>query len=153
MENLGKRIIGFHTGRGGRFFNGGHTVCIGETNINKHINDLFIRFENEYELRKLIGKRENINNFINQNGIELFAERIKFNLGKQIYVDSNGNSVGLDVENNGTGTIDEDGIYDTTSCGFLENLSDNELQLILEYTGYIDSQIIDYCKEKLEIIA
>lgn len=152
MGNIEKRIIGFHTGRGGRFYNGGHTVCIGETNINNFTNDLFDRYENEFELRKLIGKRNNLNNLADEN-IELLAERLKFNLGKKVWFDCNGNSVGLDFENEGIGTIDNDGIYDTLSCKYLEDLSDSEFKLVLEFQGYIDSEIINFCKEKLEIFA
>ena len=153
MEKIEKRIIGFHTGRGGRFYNGGHTVCIGETNINNFTNDLFDRYENEFELRKLIGKRPSLIHFAENNGIESLAIRLRFNLGKKVWFDCNGNRVGLDVENEGIGTIDNDGIYDTLSCKYLEDLSDSELKLILEFQGYINSEIINFCKEKLEIIA
>jgi hypothetical protein len=152
MEKIEKRIIGFHTGRGGRFYNGGHTVCIGETNINNFTNDLFDRYENEFELRKLIGKRNNLNNLADEN-IELLAGKLNFNLGKKVWFDCNSNPVGLDVNNEGIGTIDNDGIYDTLSCKYLEDLSDTELKLILEFQGYIDSEIINFCKEKLEIFA
>jgi len=43
-----KKIVAFHIGRGGRYYNAGHLSYIGEYEISHFINDLFIQENGEY---------------------------------------------------------------------------------------------------------
>ncbi len=160
-----KIIVAFHIGRGGRFHNAGHKSFVGEKNINEFTYNLFVAFENIHEVSIRIKNNsilsrneEHIFNLINDNN---FSELSKFgitekDLGKKIYVDNNGNAVGLDVENDGTGCMDEDGQYDTTYCCFLEDLSEGEIDLIInsneykstELTAFLEETSITLCQKK-----
>jgi hypothetical protein len=122
MENIGQKIVGFHTGRGGRFYNAGHITFIGECKI----------------------------------GDFSFFEKLGFKLGEKQYFDCGGKAVGLtekEVET-GVGVIDNDGEYDTTVCLKLEDCSENQLKMIVEWResngGYLNEDILNYAKEKLE---
>ena len=60
-------IVYFHTGRGGRFYNGGHTTFCGCKNIYEVLqmndsgkNTSFLIYENEYEIRRKIKEKENL---------------------------------------------------------------------------------------------
>lgn len=136
MSTINKTIVAFHVGRGGRFNNQGFTKFIGDKNINEFTDKLFDAFENEQEVCKKIEGKPKLTalfDVIRENEDPKDIEFFKIHgldLGKKVYVDSNRNKVGLDVENDGTGTIDIDGEYDTTYAKYLKDCSEQELLLI-----------------------
>lgn len=152
-------IVAFHIGRGGQFWNAGHVSFIGEKKIGEFTGDLFETYENANEIAKKIGARENLNDVFekaiygNQNAID-FINKIGLDLGQKVYVDGGGNEVGLTEaeEVSGIGRIDIDGQYNTTYTRYLSDCSDQELRLIAEYHGYVDSNIRDYAKEQSGIV-
>lgn len=160
MKNLentaGKEIVAFQIGRGGKFNNAGHTTFNGVSKIGNFTNNLFLKYENEGEIYKLLYNR-NLDNLrtkleecVDNENVSFF-EKLGLKLGNKIYFDHNGNEVGL-TENeceSGIGKIDIDGIYDTVYTQLLENCEDWELQQILDHSGWINQQILDYCNEKL----
>lgn len=148
------RIVAFHIGRGGRFNNQGFLRFIGEKKIGEFIDHLFERHEGLGKLRDAIGDRENIvekfEDCIGNNDFTFF-EKLGFDLGEKVYFDCNGNEVGLseaDVQS-GIGFINEDNDYDSTYTCYLKDCGSEELKLILNYSGWVDSDILDYCKENL----
>jgi hypothetical protein len=151
-------ILAFHIGRGGHFNNQGHLTFIGENKIGKYTDDLFLTFENAYEVGKKIDGRENLSRKLEQaikgdNDAVAFFEKIGLPLGEKVYQDGSGALVGLsekDVET-GIGRIDIDGPYDTTYTCLLSNCDERELQAILDYNNWVDDSITDYAKEQLGI--
>lgn len=66
----------------------------------------------------------------------MFIEHLFTNTEETQYTDSNGKEVGLPVDNDGTGTIDIDGDYDTSYAIRVSEIGDNELQAIIKTDGY-----------------
>lgn len=156
-------IVAFHIGRGGRFNNQGFRSFIGEEKIGKFTDDLFIRHENLTAFKDRFGFdrtfTENQKCIIDLATDEAYDElEQKFGitaemLGELHYYDGSGHDTGL-TENErlaGVGRISIDGDYDTTYTCYLSDCSENELQLIADYTGYVDSNIRDYAKDQLGI--
>jgi len=100
-ENQNQTIVAFHVGRGGRYWNPGHVSFLGEKKIREFTGNLFLSEEEEEETEK-------------------------------VFLDGNGNSVGLTIQEceNGIGTINIDGGYDTTYTCYLSDCSDEELEII-----------------------
>lgn len=150
-------LITFHTGRGGRFNNAGHVRYVDQDmTISSYTDNLFVTGENFRDLARKFGDRPNLIRLLEEadNDNTAARERLEkwgFDLGKQIYTDCNGNPVGLDFDNDGTGEIDEDGLYDTTVVMLLKDCSENELQLILDSNNYVSADVRAYCEEKLSI--
>lgn len=156
MKTSAQTIVAFHTGRGGRFYNAGHVSFIGERRIDEFTNDLFLNFENEAEILNTIGDRTNLlKKFEECRDKEDFSffKKLGLDAGEQIYTDCNGNSVGLTLAEakTGVGCINIDDEYNTTCAMYLEDCSENELQLIVDYDGYVDSDVLAYVKEALGI--
>ena len=105
-------IVAFKIGRGGRFNNGGHKSYKGQYDISHFCDKLFWTEEEEF-----------------QNEGEYLNQEIK---------DECGNGVGLTVRemNFGIGRIDFDGEYDTIYTEYLDNLSEEEKRIILDYKRY-----------------
>lgn len=154
-----KTIVAFHTGRGGRFYNAGHVTFIGSKNINEFTSDLFSNYENASEIWDKIKGRENLENLYNEficegsdRATALF-KKLGFDFGKQTYTTETGHFVGLDVENDGTGSIDIDGEYNTTSCTFLNDCEERELNLILESREWNNQNlIVEFFNECTDLI-
>jgi hypothetical protein len=152
-------IVAFHIGRGGRFNNPGHITFLGENKITHYTDDLFLSYENAYEIGKKIKGRENLQNKFEQaldsdTAAISFFEKIGLPLGEKIYTDCNGSPVGLTEAEavTGIGRIDLDGQYDTTYTRLLSDCNEHELKLIADYGGYVDDTIRDYAKEQLGIV-
>ena len=139
-----KTIVAFHTGRGGRYYNAGHTTFIGEKKISDFTDDLFLRYENEYDIFKQINGRNNLlelyykatdkyDDELNKFALK-FERRTGLEFGKLIWTDHNGKPVGLTYEESqkGVGRIDIDGYYNTTCSIYLEDCGQSECELILE---------------------
>lgn len=89
-------------------------------------------FENEAKLAKKIGDRKNLCALFEQD-IEACAKRIGFDLGKKVWYDQNRNKVGLAVDNDGTGTIDLDGEYDTYYWVRLKDLYSTNARCLVKH--------------------
>lgn len=159
-NTIEKTIVAFHTGRGGRFYNAGHVSFIGERKIDEFVNDLFVRFENELEIFEAIDNRPNLlEKYYECSDKEDFSffEKLGFKIGEKIYTDGNGTPVGLTFAEaeTGVGVINIDNEYDTTACMFLEDCSEDQLQLIVDsenQAGYFcDEAVIEYAKKALGI--
>lgn len=111
METIGKRIMCFHIGRGGRFYNPGHKEFIGEM-----------------DLQELIYKR-----IINKIYIKDRDESGKF--CKKSWINCSGHTV-VDEEdfNSTTGIADFDGDYNRYICKKLEDCTEEEKDIIFKDT-------------------
>lgn len=160
-STIGQTIVGFHTGRGGRFYNAGHVSFIGECKISDFTNDLFLQYENQLDIYNAIKGRENLEAKYyecDENNDFSFFEKLGFKVGEKQYFRNGEYPVGLTEaeSDSGIGVIDIDGEYDTTVCLMLEDCSDEELQLIVDsenLPGYFCSDdIIEFAKESLGIV-
>lgn len=160
-STIGQTIVGFHTGRGGRFYNAGHVSFIGECKISDFTNDLFLQYENQLDIYNAIKGRENLEEKYyecDENNDFSFFEKLGFKVGEKQYFRNGEYPVGLTEaeSDSGIGVIDIDGEYDTTVCLMLEDCSDEELQLIVDsenLPGYFCSDdIIEFAKESLGIV-
>jgi hypothetical protein len=149
MKNL---IVAFHIGRGGRFNNSGFKSFLGEKSIDEFTDDLFIHRKNETDLHKLVflKGRPNLEKKFNEardsGDWSFFENRLKFNIGKEVYFDECGNEVGLTVKESseGTGSINLDNDFDTTYACKIEDCGDEEIKLIRNYDGFISSKLDEY---------
>lgn len=156
-----KTLITFHTGRGGRFNNGGYTQYVNQDkSISTYTDDLFSGFENTYEVIKEIGERENLLKLVEEAQEESNTEspaylRLKsmgLDLGELYYFTEGNANTGCAVNNDGTGTINEDGQYDTTKVIRLEDCTEDQLQMIVDSNNWKSSDVLDFCSKKLELI-
>ena len=165
-ETLNK-ICAFHTGRGGSFYNNpGFTQFVGFKKIDDFTDELFKAYEKQKDVIEDTkekfeedGKEFDESRFYDllteheygDNSIELFEE-FGINaddLGELYWFDCGGKITRLKVENDGTGCIDIDGEYDTTTCVFLKDCSESELKMILNSKEYINPFVMEYLKEQL----
>ena len=153
-ENAGSTIVAFHTGRGGRFYNAGHVTFLGEKKISDFTYDLFVRFENESEILEKIGDRPNLIEKFEEcrdNEDFSFFKKLGFDAGEMVYTDGNGYQVGLTVEeaDSGVGSINIDNEYNTTTCVFVKDLSDDDINIIIKSDvfdrEYVLNEYAKYC--------
>lgn len=156
MENSKKTIVSFHIGRGGRYYNPGHVTFLGENNINHYTGALFVWYSNEQIFRETLKNRnlsnllEKLDECIESDNFNFFIQKFKnFEIGEQIYIDQNGNEIGLWVDNDGTGIINLDGHYDTTYSQYLEDCSEDELCLIVNSDRYCSNETLKFAKGQL----
>jgi hypothetical protein len=149
-------IVAFHIGRGGRFYNSGHVSFLGQEKIGRYVHDLFAGFENEGDILRKIGDRDNLRRLFdeatsdNATAKAEFERRTGLDFGEETYRDNNGNNlITVAQVETGIGRIEEDGDYDTTYCKYLSDCTEGELELIVNYTGYVDSDIVDYAQQYL----
>lgn len=154
MKN--ETIVAFHIGRGGRFNNSGYTTFLGEKRIGDFTDNLFTRFQNENEILETLSEdvRDEFKDLcVDENYIVL---EDKFGVTKEMlgdieyYCGASMQEVGLlrkEVEE-GVGTIDIDGEYNTTYTTCLEDCDrsellvlakSNEWELLKEY-GFKDAE-------------
>ena len=156
-------IVAFHIGRGGHFHNPGHLSYLDEKPISHYVDDLFLNYENEKDFKNRYGydstgdsDQRCILDLITDKDFDELEERFGITeeqLGEAIYFDGGGNPVGLTESECeiGIGRINIDYDYDTTYTRFLSDCNEAEMQAILDYQGYVKSEIINYCKETLGI--
>jgi hypothetical protein len=161
-ETAAKRIVSFHIGRGGRFNNPGYKSFLGERKISEYTDELFLEYEN---IEKVVEKVQNnsilnkfedeIINAITAGDFEKLEEFFikKEDLGEMVYHDRGGNNTGLteSESDEGVGRIDIDMLYNTTYAKYLQDCDEEEMSLILNEETYIDSEIMDYCRQTLGI--
>ena len=145
-----KTIVAFHIGRGGQFYNAGHKTFVGTHDINHFTDDLFLRHENAYNVFDKINGRPNLEGLYydatDWNNVESI-ERLKafgLDLGKKVWFDAVGNEVELTEEetNSGVGCINIDNDYDTTYTKYLEDCSEEEIDLIADSTEWNRDQLL-----------
>ena len=145
-----KTLYQFHIGRGGRFYNAGHKSFIGtvdsitstdaynklstpaESRLDCYLND--IADANEVEVDDITESQ--IKDYM--SGLGWSEQEIEDGHTNRLednweYVDDNGNSVGLTVgdANSGVGVIDIDGQYDTTIVCSADDLSEDDIEIII----------------------
>jgi hypothetical protein len=115
METQKSIIVAFHIGRGGRFNNGGHKTYLGEKDIN--------------EMLSLNDSGKNHTYYIDRDSKGRFCA--------PYYADLNMNHI-ISVKELGTGVgqLEWDTIYDTDICKFIEDCSEDEIELIAKDTAY-----------------
>lgn len=147
-------IVSFHTGRGGRFYNSGHTTFIGEKKISDFTEDLFLHYENELDIYNKVKNLPNLldlyykatDNYdteLNESALK-FEKRTGLEFGELIWTKCNGNPVGLTYEQSqeGVGCIDIDGDYNRTCSMYLKDCGENECELIHESLEWNYEQLL-----------
>lgn len=155
-NNIEDTLVTFRIGRGGRWHNPGHkTFCEHGVSIDAYAGHLFVRYENEEIISEAIGNRENLRALFEMaiDGNEGAKSRIEkatgISFGKQIYTSCDGNPVGLDFLNDGTGMLDEDGMYDTTIVCRLKECDEQELKHIHYSSNYKSADVDEHVKNAL----
>jgi hypothetical protein len=128
--------------------------CDQDMSIDSYTDDLFTGYENQDEICRKIGDRENLKALFElfldgDNEAHERLEKIGFVFGDLMYFDGGGNNVGLLVDNDGTGTIKIDMDYNTTMVQKLEDCSEDELLIIHESNNYKSADVADYVKSAL----
>ena len=109
-----KRVLKFHTGRGGRYYNQGHVT--------------FIKFE----------EIEEGNNF----------DKYFFDEDEDLYRDGSNNELDYQINEDGTGYINDDGEYDSTHFVLEEDLNEKQIYaLIREFDGIYEKEAREIIKE------
>ena len=159
-QTAANTIVAFHIGRGGLFNNPGFVTFLGEKKISDFTSDLNAHFTNESNFKNRFGfdstdgDQKCILDLITDRDFDQLEEKFGITeemLGEEIYLDNGGNSVELTVAEaeTGIGRINEDNQYDTTYTCLLSDCSEDELRLILDYEGYVNSEIRAYAEEYL----
>jgi hypothetical protein len=148
-----KTILYFHTGRGGRFNNSGYISFQGKKNITQILNNskrpTFLSKENLQEIysdlqeRDLTNLLQLLDESTDNNDYSRFEKVTGFNLGDDVYTDSNGNQIiTLAEAETGVGQLNWDNDYDTDTCMFLSDCSEADLCLINNSSEYGKEDII-----------
>jgi len=146
-------IVAFHIGRGGRFHNQGHLSFKGINEISYFTNDLFTKYENQDQFKNRFGfddagdNQKCILDLITDKNFEELEEKFGISekdLGEEIYIDGNGNQVGLTVAEAGTGIgyIDIDADYNTTYTKHLSDCTNNEISAIIDSSEWNRTEIL-----------
>lgn len=143
-DNIGKTIVAFHIGRGGRFYNAGHLSFIGCKPIGDFINDLFPVYENASDIFEMIKGRENLEELYRKatedwdNAAIARLSSLGLDLGEIEYCDGGGSQVGLSQKDaeSGIGTINIDHDYDTTYTRYLDDCNRDEINAIIRSDGW-----------------
>ena len=135
-------IVAFKIGRGGQFHNQGYVSYIGEKKISEFTRDLFLKAENHIDLRSQFENQENqevLNGLLfdyesGDNDAKNKLVEIGYSVGELEYFTETGYAVGLTEAEaeEGVGTINIDGDYDTVYAQYIEDCSEDELALITE---------------------
>lgn len=130
-----KNIVRFHVGRGGHFNNPGHKTFVGEENLQYVIRMM--------HNATIISEDE--------NGNQLPESEWKLICNEQVVLE--GEEINAEV-----GVIDIDGGYDTDICRYIEDCTDEELDLIatqiLDGVLYgVSDEIIYYVCKNSQTIA
>lgn len=120
-EQKNKIIVSFHTGRGGRFHNSGYKKYLGEKSfkeiITENENNIFVKNRDE-------------------NGKYI----------KPIIIDGSGNEISDNKINDEIGILNFDHDYDTTVSKYIEQCTNEEIELIKKSEIYKSEEINEYIK-------
>lgn len=120
MEVKNKIIVAFHVGRGGRFHNAGHKTFIGEMDFQE---------------------------LISRNDSNLYKQNRDRNgrFCKPYFTGAGGNIVDASEDIRGeVGYLNFDGQYDTDSCEYLDNCSEEELRIIINSGRYVSNDLNEH---------
>lgn len=161
MKNYSKTteetLITFHNSGGG----GNRRkveYCDQDMTIDTYTNYLYVMYENQGYIYRKIKNKENLEKLFDlatedvgtkNEALQKFEKRTGLTFGEAYYCDCNNNSTGLALANDGTGTIDEDGDYNTTTVKKLEDCDEEDLLLIHNSNTYKSSDVEKYCYDKL----
>jgi hypothetical protein len=158
MEAINKTLVSFHIGRGGKYYNGGHLSFIGFKSIREIImyedSNLFISYENYYEISKLVENKPNLRELLEKcydlDNFEEFERRTKLKVGQPIYADCNGNElIKFSEVETGCGRLNFDNEYNTDYVKHLEDCDEHECELILaDY--FTSNEVQEYIYEKFD---
>lgn len=153
-ESIEKTLVAFHISGGGG--NRTKVKFIGQDKTIEAFTDhLFMGYENEKEvLKKLAEQNQDNEDYNDSDVLDCFSDRNvsklkevygieEEELGHYGYKDQNGNWMDV-LEGAETGTLEEDGSYDTTYVQLLSDCNENELGLILK-SNLAQSDVIEYC--------
>ncbi len=157
-------LVTFHTSGGGG--NRTKVAFIAQDLTIEHYTDhLFMGYKNEGDVLNMIANKHeeegkdfneyyddiigcfsdrNINKLKEVYGIE------EKDLGDYGYRDLNGKWMDV-LEGAETGTLDEDGYYDTTTVCYLKECSEAQFELIVGASDSVSQDVLDYAKEVLGI--
>lgn len=76
--------------------------------------------------------------------IDKFTDDLFMNKEETEYIDGNGNSVGLLVDNDGTGSIDIDGDFDTIYCKRLDDFWGGDMNAVLRSDDFRKLDVLEY---------
>lgn len=128
---MNNTIVSFHVGRGGRFNNPGHLYFLGQMDIQ--------------QLLTLCDNSRNHTFYYDRDKAGRFIP--------PAYFDSNGNKIiTMKQVETGVGYLEWDTTYNTDYAIRLEDCDEKELQAILDYNGFVPSEILDYCREQLNTV-
>lgn len=161
MKNTENTLVAFHTSGGGG--NRTKVKFIGQDKTIEAFTDhLFMGYENEKEvLKKLAEQNQDNEDYNDSDVLDCFSDRNvsklkevygieESELGEYGYKDQNGNWMDV-LEGAETGTLDEDGHYDTTTVVELKDCDESEFEKILNGDCYISDDVKKYCEEQLGI--
>jgi hypothetical protein len=139
-------ILHFHTGRGGRYYNAGHTKFVGEQDITTVLRladesgqHTFINPENYYEIIRKLENRD-LTNLLDllaecsdNEDFTKFEQKTGLELGEMAYFDCNGSmKITVSEAAEGTGWLNWDNEYDTDVCKYLNDCDESELKIVFE---------------------
>jgi hypothetical protein len=163
-NNQSTRIVAFKIGRGGRFNNSGHRKFLGERSIGDFTEDLFVRWTNEGQFKDRYGysfcrtdeHQKCIQDLITDGEFEELEEKFGITqemLGEQAYYcGASLNPVGLTMEesDSGIGCIDIDGEYNTVYCKYLDDCTEEEVELIRDSGEWNAEELVEEYYAKTE---
>lgn len=160
MENQEQTIVVFKIGRGGQFNNGGHLTYEGIGNIDDYTDDLFLRYDNHFDILRICEE------YCEKNGIEYDEYKIQEIIQDSISLIGNseiecrqeladklkdygvtledigsvywytdlerGHNTGLSAFNDGTGRVDINGDYETIYACKISDLDEYEIRAIVK---------------------
>jgi hypothetical protein len=146
-------ILHFHTGRGGRYYNGGHTTFRGVRDILDVLDycgdDIFTKFENEAAIFNKLDSDKHPNLIALFEDCKCaedftdFERRTGLKLGEKYYTDTSGQLLISEAEAaDGVGRLNFDGQYDTDTCIYLHECGENDLKIILESNEYNNEDLV-----------
>ena len=110
-----------------------NNTYLGEHNINDFTANLHTTYEKRLDLLEAIHSNLVIRKYVDLIDMAIDTDNFEYltrfginkeNLGKKVYINDQLKKVGLDIENDGTGKIDN------IICKYYEDCSDLELELI-----------------------
>lgn len=160
MTTIENTLITFHTGKGGRFNNPGfRSYCDQDKSIDSYTKDLFVNYDNQVSILNEYEKYDNIFRALEKaiecdfsSNHEEILKRLGLTaeaFGKKVYQDVSGNPVGLDCDNDGTGSINIDNDYNTTTVVRLSECDEADFRMILDSARWKSANVEDYCKMQL----
>lgn len=148
----GQILVEFSISRGGRYYNPGYLTYCGYENTAKHHVEQhnFLAYENEDEIiNEQEEEVENIEDMITDLNYELGDNYNEFcnkygDLGGLVIKNYTGHEIGDYVEDGLPFFYDEDGQYNSTYGKFLNDCTEQELEIIAKSGDYKPGEIVSF---------